>query len=220
MRKLKFVNGEYYHIYNRGVDKRIVFESPEELERFFLSMQEFNTSDCIGSIYANSYPQLLRSSAPKSSKLIIFVCYDLLPNHYHFLVRQITEDGVRKFMHKIGTGYTNYFNEKHKRSGSLFQGKYKAIHVDSNEYLLHLSTYINLNHQVHNLEKFGGQASKLFKSSWDEYLGRSQEEICVKDIVLDQFGSRSNYQKFSEEGLERIKESKEIQKYLLEESNN
>jgi hypothetical protein len=144
-----------------------------------------------------------------------------LPNHYHFLLKQVEEGGVKRFMHKIGTGYTNYFNEKYQRSGSLFQGRYKAIHVNSNEYLLHLSVYINLNHRVHNLEKFGSSTPKLFKSSWEEYLGNnSGEEICSKDIILNQFDSQKSYQKFSEESLIRIKESKEIQRYLLEESNS
>ncbi|MCF7906913.1 transposase [Patescibacteria group bacterium] len=233
-RKVQFINDEYYHVYNRGVDKRIVFESSEDLERFFLSMQEFNDINPIGSIYeekliknriekfGGSASKLSASdfSPKEKEKLVEFICYNLLPNHYHFFLKQLVDNGIQKFMHRISTGYTGFFNRKNKRNGSLFQGRYKAIHVNSNEYLLHLSTYINLNHQVHNLEKFGGSASKLFKSSWREYLGQDQKEICAKDIILDQFDSSNNYQKFSEEGLERIKESKEIQKYLLEELNN
>jgi len=221
MRKITFVNEEYYHIYNRGVDKRTIFEDKNDLKRFFQSMKEFNTIDPIGSIYENFFYEnkikILGNRVPKKEKLVNFVCYCLNPNHYHFILQQAVDDGIAKFMHKLGLGYTNYFNEKYKRSGSLCQGKYQAIHIDSNEYLLHLSAYINLNYKVHNLEKFGGSATKLFKSSWDEYIGEKNEnDFCEKDIILDQFGSAEDYKKFAEDSLKRIKENKQIKKLLLE----
>src|SRR3989344_7139585 len=126
MRKEVFVNGGFYHIYNRGNNKRKVFLGRGDLERFFQSMQEFNSEEPIGSIHISSFKEpLLRSS---TSKLVDFVCFCLNPNHYHFIIRQLTDKGIEKFMHRLGTGYTNYFNEKHKCSGSLFQGRYKAIH--------------------------------------------------------------------------------------------
>ena len=232
MRRAKFVNEEYYHIYNRGVDKRTIFECKEDLDRFFQSIDEFNVIKPIGSIYENSLIKIKKnkeakkfgSSTPKfyiytekkKDELVEFVCYCLNPNHYHFLLQQLVDKGVEKFMHKLGTGYSNYFNKKYKRSGSLFQGKFKAIHVDSNEYLLHLSVYVNLNYRVHNLEKFGSPASKLFKSSWGEYIGENKENFCKKDIILDQFGSVLDYKKFAKNSLEHIKEIKDIEKFLLE----
>src|SRR3990172_6063231 len=102
MRKTVFANGEYYHIYNRGVDKRDIFVGKFDFERFLQSMEEFNTNEPIGSIYENSFLKI-------------------------------------------------------QRSGALFQGPFKAVYVDSNEYLLHLSTYVNLNFKVH---KLGGLAPK------------------------------------------------------------
>ena len=231
MKRAKFVNEEYYHIYNRGVDKRTIFECQEDLERFFLSMKEFNVIEPIGSIYENSLIKIKKSKETKNfgrksfgsrtpkkkkDKLVEFICYCLNSNHYHFLLQQLVDKGVEKFMHKLGTGYSNYFNKRYKRSGSLFQGRFKAVHVDSNEYLLHLSSYVNLNHRVHNLEKFGGSATKLLKSSWGEYIGENTENFCEKDIILDQFGSALDYKKFVEDSLERIKENKEIKKFLLE----
>src|SRR3989344_6008505 len=119
MRKMAFLPGEYYHIYNRGVDKRNIFSDKKDLGRFFQSMKEFNTKNPIGSLYENS-----------------FVNYCLNPNHYHFLLTPLVEKGVEKFMQRLGTGYTMYFNERNKRSGSLFQGKFKSKHINSNEYLL------------------------------------------------------------------------------------
>src|SRR3989344_5157883 len=176
MRKIQFANGEYYHIYNRGVDKRAVFNNNNDYERFFKSMKEFNVVEPIGSIYERSFSRsqfgsLASKLASGSVGLVKFICYCLNPNHYHFLVQQVADDGIKKFMHRIGTGYTKYFNEKYERNGSLFQGSYKIVHIDSNEYLLHLSAYINLNDKVHfSQHQLGSLASKLdFKSSWNDY---------------------------------------------------
>lgn len=213
MRKVKFVNEEYYHIFNCGVDKRIVYQGLSDLDRFFISMQEFNTIEPIGSIYENRFHKnKLGNSVPK---LVDFICYCLNPNHYHFILQQVADKGVEKFMHKLGLGYTNFFNKKYKRSGALFQGKFKAVHINSNEYLLHVSAYVNLNYKVHNLKKFGGRTSKLWQSSWEEYVN-GEKGICKKDIILDQFGNAEEYRKFAQDALHRIRERKEIEKLLLE----
>lgn len=216
MRKTPFVENEYYHLYNRGVDKREIFSSQYDIERFFQSMTEFNVIKPIGSIYENSFIKEkkieLGSSAPK---LVEFVCYCLNPNHYHFLVRQIAENGIEKFMHKLGTGYTNYFNKKIKRTGSLFQGHFKSIHIDSNEYLLHLSAYINLNDKVHMLNELGISNSK---SSWNEYVSNknTEDNFCNSEIILSQFEGDNKYEKFAMEALENILEKKDMNKELNE----
>src|SRR3989344_8341704 len=123
MRNLKFTTGEFYHIFNRGNNKREVFLDKYDLNRFFLSMREFNTDKPIGSIYEHSFEKEKTESNPK---LVEFVCYCLNPNHYHFALKQLVENGITKFMHRLGTGYTKYFNKKHENIGSLFQGTYKA----------------------------------------------------------------------------------------------
>lgn len=210
MRNTQFVNGEYYHIFNRGNNKRIIFDNDQDFSRFFQSMIEFNSIESIGSIFENSFKNnLLGGSTSKSSKLVDFICYCLNPNHYHFILKQLADDGVKKFMHRIGTGYTMYYNKIHNSSGSLFQGRYKAIHINSNEYLLHLSAYVNLNDKIHQL---GGLASK---SSCDEYiLGRV--DLCDKNIILDQFKNTEEYIKFVENSIKISKERKDIEKFLLE----
>lgn len=218
MRKTPFVAGEYYHVYNRGIDKRNIFSDRDDLERFLQSMAEFNTLEPIGSLYENSFVDQLGSEASKSPKetLVRFVAYCLNPNHYHFLIEQVAEKGIEKFMQRLGTGYTKYFNSKFHRSGSLFQGVFKSIHIDSNEYLLHVSAYINLNDRVHQL---GSEASKLVqsRSSWGEYMGEVKNGLCRKDIILDQFKNNKEYQEFAESALESILERKEeMEKYLLE----
>ncbi|MBU3925966.1 transposase [Patescibacteria group bacterium] len=211
MRKIQFVNNEYYHILNRGVDKREIFSDYEDMARFFQSMHEFNTLEPIGSIFENSFRQLGDSVSKDSENLVDFVSYCLNPNHFHFILRQLTDKGIEKFMHRIGVGYTMYFNNKHERNGSLFQGGYKAIHINSNEYLLHLSAYVNLNNKVHQL---GDSVSKS-KSSWNEYVN-NYDSFCKKDIIMSQFNNILEYRNFAEESLKDIRERKEAEKFLLE----
>lgn len=236
IRKIQFVSEEFYHIYNRGVDKRIIFNDRQDILRFFQGMIEFNTVEPIGSIYENSFRQLgsptskLAMISDKKQKrpkpLVRFVAYCLNPNHYHFLIEPMAEKGVEKFMQRIGTGYTNYFNNKNQRSGALFQGKFKAIHVDSNEYLLHLSAYVNLNNRVHQL---GSRTPKLVesRSSWGEYIGGSKKSddtntagICEKGIILEQFRNINEYKKFATSSLKDIAGRRvdliDIEKMLLE----
>jgi len=198
------VTGELYHVYNRGVDKRLIFQGEKDIQRFFLSMLEFNTIKSIGSIYEHSFS---KSTNPKrSKKLVNFIAYCLNPNHFHFLLEQVAEKGIEKFMQRLGTGYTNYFNNKYRRTGSLFQGTFKAVHIEKNEYLLHLSAYINLNNHVH---KLGSEASKFVKTSWPEYevsTERKANNFCSKKIILGQFRSKGEYIKFARSSLESILE--------------
>lgn len=220
MRKTEFTEGEYYHIYNRGVDKRAIFGDKNDLDRFLKGMMEFNTVDPIGSLYAHSFKKSkkvrknqLRSSTPK---LVEFVCYCLNPNHFHFLIRQETGRGVEQFIHRLSTGYTNYFNHRYKRSGSLFQGRYKSIHVSSNEYLLYLSAYINLNDRAHSFNK-KTLATVQPKSSYNYFTSLRRdirEHICDTSIILDQFPKPIDYMRYAEEVLSIIKENKEKRKEI------
>ncbi|KKQ01368.1 MAG: hypothetical protein US12_C0047G0003 [Parcubacteria group bacterium GW2011_GWA2_36_24] len=208
MRKHKFVIGEYYHIYNRGVDKRKTIIDEYDLRRFLESMEEFNTIEPIGSIFQLSFTKnklgnQLSTPTTKSRKLVSIITYCVNPNHFHFLVTPLVEKGVEKFMQKIG-GYTRYFNEKYKRDGTLFQGKFKSKHIGAdNRYLLHLSAYINMN----NRNVLGTPTTKLSKSSLEEYT-ENKKGICDTEIVLGQFENQKEYLKFALESWQDIQERK------------
>lgn len=126
MRKVQFNNGDFYHVYNRGVDKRATFIDEKNKQRFLksLKLSRFNKD---------------------GDELVEIHAYCLMDNHYHLLVRQVCDKGISDFMHAVGTGYTNYFNLSYDRSGCLFEGPYKARSVDSDAYLWHLFRYIHLN---------------------------------------------------------------------------
>ena len=218
-RKSLFAIGEHYHIYNRGVDKRITFTDEYDIRRFFQSMVEFNTVKPIGSLYENSFLQLGGETPKLGEKLVNIIAYCLNPNHFHLILEQLVEGGISEFMKRLGGGYTGYFNKKYTRSGSLFQGVFKDVHIDTNEYLLHVSSYVNLNDRVHQL---GGETPKLVRSmsSWGEYTDKRIKGICEKDIILGQFENVGAYKKFALSSLESIikrkAELKDFDNFLLE----
>jgi len=226
MRKTEFANGEFYHIYNRGVDKRDVFLDDRDYRRFLLSLIEFNCIEPIGSLYEKylrdkqisengGSTSIMEVEPPFSppKKLVEFICYCLNPNHYHFILRQLEDNGIKKFMHRLRTAYTMFFNKKYKRSGSLFQGRFKAIHIDSNEYLLYLSAYVNQNHFIHGMGKEDWKYSSLAEY---KNLHNGNVYICNTDSVLKQFKNVDEYLEFSNINALYLKNKKEEQKYLLE----
>ena len=211
MRKIKLAKGEIYHILNRGVEKRNIFIDQEDLERFFECMIVFNSIQPSGSLHEQSFQKDKIERKP----LVNFIAYCLLPNHFHFILEQVEENGISKFMKRLQGGYSWYFNNKYKRSGSLFQGPFKSKHVDSNEYLLHVSAYVNLNDKQKS--SLGDPVAKLVKSSWNEYTNPKNSPINIcpkKEIVLEQFRTTDEYKKFALSSLEDIKINKEKYKEL------
>jgi len=225
MRKIKFINGKYYHIFNRGVDKRDVFLEDGDFVRFLKSMREFNNVKPIGSLYEKNQREKhglgglgIRNPSRVSdtqfnNPLVEIICYCLNPNHYHFLLRQLIEGGISEFMKRIGIGYTNYFNNKYNRSGVLFQGKFKTVKIESNEHLLWVSAYVNTNAQIHGLIN---KAENYPWCSYPDYLGQRNGALCHKEIILNQFKNPIQYQETVKDWIPLMKEKKELQKYLIE----
>lgn len=207
MRKIRFAPGEYYHIFNRGTDKRSVFLDDADFDRFLQSIEDFNSTKPIGSIFENSFRK--NQLGRPTSKLVDIVCYCLNKNHFHLVLKELIDGGVSEFMKRVG-GYTKYFNIKYRRDGMLFQGRFKAKHIDSNEYLLRVSVYVNLNNLAHQIR------GNAYRSSWIEYCsgGRRKEELCKKSIILRQFKDVTEYRTFAKEALVGILENKELTKEL------
>ncbi len=202
MRKDVFANGEIYHIFGHGIENRNIFNDESELERFYSGMKEFNSVDPIGSLYERYLQRKNKKEIPEPKKIVNIIAYCLNPNHYHFILEQIEDGGISKFMHRLLLGYTKYINNKLKRRGSLFEGVFMSKWVNKDDYLMHLSAYVNLNDKVHGLENFA-ENKKLIKSrtSWKEYLGEAVG-ICDRDNVMRYFTDISQYKDFAEYSLE------------------
>ena len=146
-RKLSFSVSECYHIYNRGTEKRDIFLDKADYLRFIVSLYISNNTDVMHiSNLINQGETLMKIlNMDKKGSLVDIGAYCLMPNHFHLLVKEKTENGISKFMSKLTTGYSMYFNKRYDRTGNLFQGVFKSTHADSDEYLKYLFAYIHLN---------------------------------------------------------------------------
>jgi len=150
MRRLTFVNKEYYHIYNRGVEKRDIFCEYGDYLRCIHYLYELNDRERLS--YNLRHCFHLYEAKPRGGPeererdtIVEIIAYCLMPNHFHLILRQIQSDGISQFMQKLGTAWTMFFNAKYERSGRLFQGVFKARHVKTTEQFIHLTRYIHLN---------------------------------------------------------------------------
>lgn len=191
MRAVNLAAGEFYHVYNRGTDKRIIYQQPSDHERFremlYLCNSQYSIS--LRDIH-DSYSSVYEFDRGKN--LVAIGAYCLMPNHFHILATQLVDQGLSLFMSKICTGYSMYFNKKYGRSGALFQGRFKAELADKDEYLKYLYAYIHLNPvkliDPEWKEKGSKDVAKSFDfaasfaySSLPDYLGISRLEKAIID---------------------------------------
>ncbi|MFA6159432.1 MAG: transposase [Candidatus Paceibacterota bacterium] len=147
LRKCPFAPDEYYHVYNRGVDRRDVFLCPKDKERFLVLLYVCNSKNPvrIQKHLDQGRPLVGMFSLERGETLVDVGAYCLMPNHFHLLLRERVAGGITEFMRKVITAYTMFFNKKYARQGVLFQGAFKAHHVDSDDYLRYIFSYIHLN---------------------------------------------------------------------------
>lgn len=191
--KPSFACGQFYHIYNRGVAKQAIFNDTNDHLRM-LSTFSFYLEKDVRIRYSFIQKEELNKMLSKmpTQPLVQICAYCLMPNHFHLILRQIVENGISEFMRKTLNSYTRYFNTKNDRVGSIFQGKFKAVLVESDEQLLHLSRYLHLNAYVAELVK---SISEYPWSSYKQYLNNESNRLCTP-IDLSGVG---NYREFVED---------------------
>ncbi|MHB0865878.1 MAG: transposase [Minisyncoccota bacterium] len=217
---------EFYHLYNRGTDKREIFSTNADRERFVALLYLCNSIepvrlDDIRKSQGSTLRNLLEIDQKET--LIDIAAYCLMPNHFHLLVHEKTEGGTSKFMQKLTTGYTMYFNKRHERNGSLFQGKFKATHVSDNRYLKYLISYIHLNPvklidplwKKSGIRDRAGAQKYLHEypySSYRDYLGedRAESKILNKKVLPDYFENERDFEIEIEDWLSYKKEDEEV----------
>lgn len=145
---IPLVSGEVYHVFNRGVDKREIFHDKNDYIRFYQSMYLFNTIEPV----LNFSHALTLVSDESKEKLVRVHAFSLLPNHYHLLIEQLSENGISEIIKRVSGGFTSYFNEKYDRTGALFQGRFKRVHITTDEQYRYVFAYVNENHIVHMIQ--------------------------------------------------------------------
>lgn len=191
---------EWYHCFNRGVDKRRIFEDESDCDRFLSLMYVCNGNKNIqiGDRHRTDLRSILEDSAiDRGEPLVDIGAYALMPNHVHFAFKQIRGHGISIFMQKVCTGYTMYFNKKYERAGALFSGPFKSKHVYSDEYLKHVISYIVLNpaelfepewkRGVADVERLGRKLMTYPYSSFPDFFGMKRLEAQLLGDSLSEY---------------------------------
>jgi len=205
MRKHKLVSENIYHIYNRGVEKRSLFMNSRDYARFIDDLIIFNDIKLV--INPKLRIRDIKNGDHKRKPLVDILAFCLMPNHYHLLLRQRVDGGITEFMRKLGGGYVNYFNLKHQRVGTLFQGKFKSVLISDKSQFLYIPFYIHLNpldlFTTDWRDKGVGDFKKAidflgnFKwSSHSDYSGKSDFSLVLqRDFLKEYFGGTLEYVK-------------------------
>ncbi len=210
-RKIPFVNGQYYHIYNRGVEKRNIFGTGRDCNHFLKTMSYYQLEGPKPRLSKFFKYQLFKPDLNK--RIIDIACYCLMPNHFHFLIKQLKDNGITEFVGKLSNSYTKYFNTRNERVGPLFQGEFKSVLIESDEQLLHVSRYIHLNPLASYLVK----NLNLYRwSSYGEYINGTKG-LCQKEDILSFFKSRDKYKEFVLDQVDYGRSLESIKHQVLEE---
>ncbi len=191
-RQAIFANGQFYHVFNRGVEKRTTFIDRRDYNRFVDSLNYYRAKDQRVRFSFRGRLPILNKDIPSGPLFAEVVSYCLMPNHFHLLLKQVNDSGITTFLSKLSNSYTKYFNTRHKRVGPLFQGSFKAVRIESDEQLTHVSRYIHLNPLIDYLVK---DIKTYVYSSYLEYIG-IKEGFCHKKYIMGGFSSTETYEQF------------------------
>jgi len=195
-RKTPFVENEYYHIYSRGVEKRKIFLSTRDYERFMALLYIMNQNDSFRMDNFLKGKKLQDIFKEKRSKVLVsIVGYCLMPNHFHLILNEHTEGGISKFMGKLLTAYSMYFNTKYERSGPLVTHPFRSEHIDDEAQFLYIFSYVHLNplsilqkgwkeNGIKNPKEGGKFLANYEYSSYLDFLAKERIESAILDFNL------------------------------------
>jgi len=206
-----YKKNSFYHIYNRGVEKRLIFQDKQDYAVFLSYLKTYllpKDKEQLRKLLADAnlnykkrdeILRLLRLNNFAGD--IKLIAYSLMPNHFHFLLKQESADAIDCFMNSLGTRYTMFFNKKYKRVGSLYQAVYKAVLVESDQQLLYLTSYIHRNPMAERRTPKEKILSVLYSqpSSLPEYLGKRRTNWIFPEEILTFFSDtnqRLSYESF------------------------
>lgn len=190
----------YYHIYARGINKQDIFLDKYDYGYFTKLLRRYLSKNKLTNINGMPYPYY-----GDELELVVFC---LMPNHFHFLVYQQESESMSKFMRSLMTSYSRYFNKKYKRTGALFESRYKASRISNESYLQHISRYIHLNPRYWRRYQY---------SSLPYFLGEQPGQQWLKPVrVMQLFGSAGEYLEFLKNYENRKKVLNEIKNELAD----
>lgn len=201
----EFEKGGIYHIYNRGINKQDIFLDKRDYSTFLFYMKLYlDDPEKVREIDPQKKQSIVRKSFFEEINLL---AYCLMPNHFHLMIKQNGERSISEFMRSLTINYSMYFNNRYKRVGPLFQGRFKAVLVKDDDYLIHLSRYIHMNPLGLGKDQILSSLGEYEYSSYADFLGKKNTEWLKPNIILEYFDKKkstgfidsSNYKEFVEE---------------------
>ena len=198
-RKSPWVSGEIYHVFNRSIAKQPIFLNMNDYQRaievisFYLFQKPRLRFSHFNRLPINQRQKFLKQMKNENRKLVEVLAYCIMPNHFHFLLKQLENQGISKFMNNFQHSYANYFNLKNKRTGSLMQAMFKGVRIETDEQLLHVTRYIHLNPVTSFIIKIA-DLSEYPWSSFKEYM--TNDLIVTSKPILGYFKSKGAYKEF------------------------
>lgn len=199
-RDIPLATDEIYHVFNRGITDLIVFPDDRYYQRALETISFYRYKK-----YTHRFSYYVRLSQTKKDEIfqygdhqtqVSILSYCLMPNHFHFVIRQTRDQGIQNFISLFSNSYTRYFNTKKRRIGPVFQGKFKSVRVESEEQLIHVCRYVHLNPYSSGLVKATADLEGYSYSSYKEYLHPESPRICNTQEILGLFPDREEYRKF------------------------
>jgi putative transposase len=202
VRKTPLATDEIYHIVDRGVASSPIFHTRYDYRRFLNAFcyYRFNNTPVKFSKFLELSKEkrlkILTKLEDMQDYLIETISYCLMPNHFHFLLRQQVEGGITKFIRLLENSYSHYFNLKYNRKGGLYEGRFRSVIIETNAQLLHVARYIHLNPYSSYVVKDLNLLLNYPYSSLPEYLGKVKKDFCNKKIILGQFKNLESFKDF------------------------
>lgn len=209
-RATPFVRGEYYHVFNRGNSKQDIFSEDNDYARFLIALMLFQAPPTVRAPLNNirrHVRHLVQSQALNITeegvrallkrRYVHLVAFALMPNHFHCIVQELTANGTSMYMQRVLTSYAKYRNTKHERTGHLFEGPFKSVHIEDDAQLTYCSAYVHRNPR--DLPGWRGREHEYPWSSYQDYCGESRwGALLTPSIVLDLVGRGRRYHRFVE----------------------
>lgn len=221
-RKVIFANNEYYHIFNRSIHKEPILTKQRDCQRALetLKYYRFENPPIRLSYFlafgVDKRSEIIHALSKEAKKIVDIISFVLMPNHFHFLLKQNEDKGISKFLALFQNSYSRYFNTKNNRQGHVFQGQFKAVWIENEEQLLHVNRYIHLNPYTSYVVKTLSELEEYSYSSLPDYLSGQKETICNTQEILSHFSTIKKYKKFLFDQADYQRKLEEIRHLILE----
>lgn len=221
IRQTILATGEIYHIFNRSIASLPIFSTHKHCQRaievlFYYQNQSppIKYSDFLN-LPKDKRENILADLKKEQKFLVEIIAYCLMPNHFHLLLRQVKKDGISIFLGNFSNSYSRYFNTTSERKGSLFEGRFKAVRIQNQDQIDHVSRYIHLNPYSAYVVRNFKELEKYKYSSLPEYLGKTKEINCVKNFIS--CDSPAKYRAFIYDNADYQRQLQQIKHLLFSE---